>query len=183
MSKSDDVAISKVLAAGKNAAEQDCGIDGRDFRVPYSFAGIDIGKVKEEAAMRWQLLPKTIECRNHAQACILMRDETALFCNADCSQSKTGGRNACHDTGVRCAHVAAIFNQPGLRIGLLPEEEKSLVFKIFQKLLILLRKDSLCRNRYWLSMPSVRLLSRGRLRPHRKGLPFRERQADGDDGH
>src|ERR1700722_2616013 len=133
----------KVLAAGKNAAEQDCSIDGRDFRVPYSFARIDIGKVKEESAMRGQLLPKKIECRKNAQTCVLMGDEAALFCDADCSQSKTSGGNAGHDTGVLYAYVAAIFDQSCLRIGLLPEEEEGFVFKIVQELLILLRKGDL----------------------------------------
>src|SRR5271170_2208378 len=175
MSKLDDVAILKVLTAGENAAEQDCSIDGRDFGVPHSFAGIDIGKVKEESAMRWQLLPKKIQCRKNADTCVLMGDEAALFCNADCSQSKTGGCNAGHDTGVLCAHVAAIFDQSGLRIGLLPEEEEGFVFKIVQELLILLRKGGLRGRRCWLCMSSVSLLLRGHLCQYRKGFPLRQR--------
>src|ERR1700722_2552355 len=174
MSKLDDVAILKVLTAGKNAAEQDCSIDGRDFRVPYSFAGVDIGKVKEESAMCRQLLPKKIESRNNAQAGVLTGDQAALFCNADCSQSKTSGRDACHDTGVFYSHVAAIFNQPGLRIGLLPEEEEGSMFKFIQKLLILLRKGGLRRSSCWLSMPSVNLPLRGHSWHQRKDLPLRE---------
>src|ERR1700733_13102091 len=136
MRKLDNVAIMKVLTAHEDAAEQDSRTDRRECRVPYSFARIDIGKVKKESAMGWQLFPKKIERRNHAEARVTMGDESALFCNADCSQSKTGGGNACHDAIVPRNDIAAIFNQSGLRIGLLPEEEESLAFKIVQKLII-----------------------------------------------
>ena len=104
-----------------------------------------------------------------------MGDEAALFCNADCSQSKTSGGNACHDTGVLSAYIAAIFNQSGLRIGLLPEEEESFAFKIVQKLLILWRKDCLHGGRRWLCTPSVSVLLRGRLCQHGKRCPLGER--------
>src|ERR1700678_4251499 len=94
MGQLDDLAIIKVPSAGKDTAKQDCGIDGRDFGVPYPFARIDVGKVIEESAMRRQRLPKKCERRTHAQARVLVGDEAALFCNADCGQAKTGGRNA-----------------------------------------------------------------------------------------
>ncbi len=58
MCQLDNVAILKVLAAGKDAAKQNGGIDGRDFRVPDSFPGIDVGKVVEESAMRRQRVAK-----------------------------------------------------------------------------------------------------------------------------
>ena len=44
-----------MLAAGEDAAEQDRGVDGGDFRVPDAFAGVDVGEVKEESAMGGQL--------------------------------------------------------------------------------------------------------------------------------
>ena len=131
---------SKVLAAGKNAAKQDCGIDRRDFRVPHSFPGIDVGKVIEESAMRRQCSPKKRERRQHAQASVLVGDEAALLRDADRSQAKAGGGDAGHDPRVRRARVAAVFNQARLRTGLLPEEEEIAAFKIVQELLILRRK-------------------------------------------
>src|ERR1700744_5458029 len=177
MGKLDDVAIMKVLAAGKNPAEQDGCINRRDFRVPYSFARIDIGKVKKESAMRRQLLPKKIERRNHAQACVTMGDEAAVFCNADCRQPKASGGNACHDAIVPRNDIAAIFNQSGLRIGLLPEEEESFAFKFVQKLIILGRKSCLYGGRRWVPFVSRRLCQ------HWKRTPLSDRQTQGDAGH
>ena len=70
MRQLDDVAILKMPAAGEDAAKQDCGIDGRDFRVPDSFPRIDVGKVIEEAAMRRQRSPQKGEGRDHPQAVV-----------------------------------------------------------------------------------------------------------------
>src|SRR5580704_1797066 len=115
MGQLDNVVIVKVLAAGEDAAKQDRRIDGRDLRVPQSLAGIDVGKVIEEAAMRGQSSPKKGEGRQHAQASVLARDKAALFCNADGGQAKTGGSDAAHHPGVVDARVAAILDQAGLR--------------------------------------------------------------------
>jgi len=84
-------AVLKVLAAGEDAAEQNCGIDRRDLGVPDSFAGIDVGEVKEESAMRRQLPPKKDEGRDDAQARILVGEEAALLRDADCGQAEAGG--------------------------------------------------------------------------------------------
>ena len=61
MCQLDDVAIRKVLAAGQDAAEQDGGVDRGDFGIPDPFAGVDVGEVIEESAMRRQLPPKKYE--------------------------------------------------------------------------------------------------------------------------
>src|SRR5579859_6900513 len=136
MCKFDDVAVLKVLPAGKNAAQQDRGVHRRDLGVPYSFARIDIGEVKEESPMRRQLLPKKYQCRDHPQSRILVGNEAALFRNADCTQAEASGRDTCDHAGVVNADVAAIFNQSGLRIGLLPEEQETAAFQIVQKLIV-----------------------------------------------
>src|SRR5258707_179121 len=179
MRQLDNVAILKVPAAGKDPAKQNGGVHRRDFRVPDSFPGIDVGKVVEESAMRRQRVPKKSEGRNHAQASVLVRDEGALFCNADRRQAKAGGCNACHHAGVGCAGVAAVFNQAGLRAGLLPEEEEVTVFKVVQELLLLRRKG--IWRRYRVFVLFVSLL--GGLRQRSKVCPWGERQTKGDTGH
>ena len=160
MCEFDDVAILKVLAAGKDAAEQDRGIDGRDFGVPDSFAGIDVGEVIEESAMRRQLPPKKYECRNDAQARVLVGDEAALFCNADCGQAKTGGRDACDYAGVLDARTLqrSLIN-PVCGLACSQKKRKAAAFQIVKKLIILRRKGgrrregagagSLCRLSAW----------------------------------
>src|SRR5271170_1700035 len=140
MGQLDNVAVFKVLAAGEDAAKQDRRIDGRDLRVPQSLAGIDVGEVIEESAMRGQGSPKKGEGRQHAQASVLVRDKAALVCNADGGKAKTGGGDAAHHPGVVGARVAAVLDQAGLRIGLLPEIEKTGVLQIVQELLILRRE-------------------------------------------
>ena len=176
MCQFDDVAILKVLAAGEDAAEQYCGVDRRDFGVPDSFAGIDVGEVIEESAMRRQLPPKKYERRDDAQARVLVGDVAALFCDADCGQAKTGGGDACDHAGVVDAHVAAVFDQSGLRIGLLPEEEETAAFKIVQKLIILRRKGGRRRERCWFLTPRVSSVARGPV-PKREE-PSMERTAE-----
>src|ERR1700728_415971 len=125
MGQLDNVAIFKVLAAGEDAAKQDRRIDGRDLRVPQSFAGIDVGKVIEESAMRGQSSPKKGEGRQHTQTSVLLRDKAAFFRDADGGQSKACGGDAAHQTGVVSTRVAAVLDQAGLGIGLLPEVEKT----------------------------------------------------------
>src|ERR1700733_5585265 len=142
MGQLDNVAIFKVLAAGEDAAKQNRRIDGRDLRVPQSFAGIDVGKVIEESAMRGQSSPKKGEGRQHAQASVLEGDKAALFCNADGGQAETGGGDAAHHTRVVDARVAAVLDQAGLRVGLLPEVEKTGMFQLVQELFILRPKGS-----------------------------------------
>jgi hypothetical protein len=53
-----DILVLKMLTAGEDAAQQDGGIDGRHFRVPHSFACVDIGKVVEEPAVRGEFVPQ-----------------------------------------------------------------------------------------------------------------------------
>ena len=53
-----DVPVLEMLPAGEHAAKQDRRIDRRDLRVPDPLAGVDIGEVIEEAAMRGQLVPE-----------------------------------------------------------------------------------------------------------------------------
>src|SRR5580692_6456003 len=100
MGKFDDVAILKVLAAGKDAAKQDCGVDRRDLGVPDSLACIDVREVKEKSAMRRQLPPQKYQSSDNPQTRVLMRDKTALFRNADCAQAKAGRRDARDHAGV-----------------------------------------------------------------------------------
>ena len=88
MRQLDDVAILKILPAGKDAAKQDRGIDRRDFRVPDSLPRVDVGKVIVEPAMRGQRSLKKGERRNHAQTRVLMRNEAARLGDADRRQAK-----------------------------------------------------------------------------------------------
>ena len=55
--RSPIVLVLEILLAGEGSAKQHGGVDGRDFGVPHAFAGVDIGEVIEEAAMRGQLVP------------------------------------------------------------------------------------------------------------------------------
>src|ERR1700733_11589563 len=122
MCQLNNVAIVEMPAAGEYSAKQDGRIDRRYFRVPDSLPGIDVGEVIVESAMRWQRSPKEGERCYHPQARVLVGDEPALFGNAYRSQAEPGRGNAGHDTRISGACVAAVFNQAGLRAGLLPEK-------------------------------------------------------------
>src|ERR1700679_3025295 len=50
--------MAKVLAAGKDSAQQNGRVNGRNFGIPNSFPGVEVSKVVEESAMIRQLLPK-----------------------------------------------------------------------------------------------------------------------------
>ena len=95
---SSDRLVVKMLAAGENAAEQYRGIDRRNLRVPHPFAGVDVGKVKEESAMCGQLVPQKRQALDYPQARLGMADEAALLSDANGRQAETGG---C-DTGGEC---------------------------------------------------------------------------------
>ena len=111
-----------------------------------------------------------------------MGDVAALFRNADCGQAKPGGRDACDDAGVVDADIAAIFDQSGLRIGLLPEEEETAAFQIVQKLIILRRKGGLAQARVLVPRRLVSSLC-GLPVPTQEEAPLSERQTERDAGH
>ncbi len=181
MRQLDDVAIVKVPAAREYSAQQNGRIDRRYFRVPDSLPGIDVGKVIVESAMRWQRSPKEGERCYHPQARVLVGNEPALFGNAYRRQAKAGRGNAGHDTCIRGACVAAVFNQAGLRARLLPEEEEVAPFKVVQELLFF-RREGRLRRRGFLML----LISRsgpGLLRQPSNIHPRGERQTHGDAGH
>jgi hypothetical protein len=105
-----------------------------------------------------------------------------VFRDTDCGQAKAGRRDACNHAGVVYADVTSIFNQSGLRIGLLPEEEETAAFKIVQKLIIFRRKGARRGERCGLLMPPVSLLC-VYLCQHRKSLPLNQWQSQGDASH
>jgi len=176
----DDVLILKVLAAGEDAAEQDGGVDGGDFGVPDAFAGVDVGEVKEEAAMGGELSPEEDESVDDAETGVLVRDVTALFRDADGREAEAGGGDAGDYAGVVDADVAAIFDQAGLGIGLFPEEEEAATFELFEKLIVFGGERG--RGRRWFISPPRGLL-RGCMCPGGESFPRGERQSEGGAGY
>jgi len=105
-----------------------------------------------------------------------MEMKSALFCNADCRQSKASGGTDCHDAIVPRNYIAAIFISSGLRIGLLPEEEESCV-NIVRNCSSSGEQTVCTGDRRWLPFVSRRLCQRG------KRCPLGDRQTQGDAGH
>src|ERR1022692_853245 len=109
MGKLLDRFVLKVLEAGKYAAQQQRCIDRRSFRVPYSFARVDICKVKKKASMSRQLVPQKVQRRSHPRARVVIGNESPHRSDADCRQAKADRRDTCNNRGVFGADVAAIF--------------------------------------------------------------------------
>ena len=117
--------VPEVFAAGEHAAQQDGGVDGRDFRVPDPFAGIQVGPVVEEAAMRGHLLRQEASvaiARSRASV-----SETHPFCCPIQSAVRPKPVAAILATTpcIGRTYVAAVFDQAGLRVWPAPKRTES----------------------------------------------------------
>ena len=171
--------LSKCCRQHEDAAEQNRGIYRRDFRVPQPLAGIDVGEVVEKSPMLGQSLPKKAQRVQHSGARFDGRNEAALLSYAQRGEPETGGRDA-GDHGVvggRFTGIAAVLDQAGLGVGLLPEVADVDSLEFIKKLIIVRRKVSLGRRRRRLGV----LL--GRWRQERSESPLGEWQANPQAGH
>ena len=86
--------------------------------------------------MRGQLVPQEGEGANDPQARVGVADESALFANADRREPEAGRRDAGGHARVLGAHIAAIFDQTGLRVSLFPEKKETRLFQIVEQLVV-----------------------------------------------
>jgi hypothetical protein len=133
-----NVGIAKVRAAGENAAEENGGIDGRNFRIPNALTGIDIGVVKEKSAMVRELVVQEAQSFENARSCIGAGDESALFADTERGQTKTCGGDAGYNgiIGAGFARIAAIFDQASVWTGLLPKKATGKALDFVQELIV-----------------------------------------------
>src|SRR5208282_6219024 len=116
-----DLRMAKVLTAGEDSAQQNSGVDGRNFRIPNSFSVGDIGKVIKKSSMVWQFLPKEAEGDKNALERIAAGNQAALISDAEGGQAKARSCNAGYDSFIIGADVAPVFHHPRFRAGLLPK--------------------------------------------------------------
>src|SRR5580700_11317992 len=147
--------MAKVLAARKDSAEQNGGIDGGNLGIPNSFSTVNVGKVVEEPSVVRQLLPQEPERDKHAFEGIAARNQSALLSDAESRQTETGGGDAGYDPLIIRADVAPIFHHPCLVAGLLPEIAEVRDFQLVQKPVVFGRQRREAGQRRW---PLRRLL-------------------------
>jgi hypothetical protein len=92
--------------------------------------------VEEEAAMNGQLPPDEAQRRERTPAGLGQGNVAALLSYAESGQAEAGRGNAPNHAIAHRAHINAIFYQSGLRVCLLPKEQKVCVLDFFQQLLI-----------------------------------------------
>ncbi len=131
-----NVGVLKVLAAGQNSAQQNSGVNRRNFGIPNPFSGIDVGEVVEKTAMMGNLFPQKTQGGKNALECCCLGNEAALLPDAESRQPETGSSDARYDSLVIVVNIAAILNHARLWAGLLPEKQEVCAFQIVQKLVI-----------------------------------------------
>src|SRR5580704_17245277 len=117
-----DLSMVKMLTTGQHATEQNSRIHGGNFGVPQSFAGVDIRKVIEKAAVIRQFLPKKAHGIKSARFRRGTKYVTAFFSYTERRKTKAGGGNASQFAGYWIAGVAAVQHDPGFRMSLAPEK-------------------------------------------------------------
>src|SRR5580693_256751 len=132
--------MAKVLAARKDSAEQNGGIDGGNLGIPNSFSTVNVGKVVKEPAVVRQLLPQEPEGDKHAFQGITGGDQAALFSDAKSRQTETGGGDTGYYPLIIRADVASVFHHPRLGAGLIPEVTEVGDFQFVQKPVVLRRQ-------------------------------------------
>ena len=80
--------------------------------------------------MRGQLVPQEGKGCDDSRASIRVGDEIPHLTYADRSEAKPDRCNAGNDACVLGSDVAAVFDQTGLRVSLLPEEKEASIFEI-----------------------------------------------------
>src|ERR1035438_1002504 len=111
----------KVLSTSKNAAEQNRRINRGNFRVPNSFARVQISEMIKESPMRRHLLPQKTKREQNPIARLVKRNESALLRDAERRQPKARGGNAGNHARVLSLYLAPVFDQAGLRACLVPK--------------------------------------------------------------
>ena len=86
--------------------------------------------------MRGQLVPQERQRFQDARARVFIADEAAHEADADGGEAKSAGGDAGRQAGIVGSDVAAVLDQAGFGIGLLPEEEEVGVFEVVQKLVV-----------------------------------------------
>jgi hypothetical protein len=129
--------VAKVLPAGQYPAQQDGRIDGGDLRIPDALTGVLVREVEEKASMIRHGLPEKSQRGHRSIFCVRIRNVAALLSDTKRSQPKAGRGDAGHNPFVRLPYVAAIFDQAGLRIALLPEVLEVRFLQVFQELVVL----------------------------------------------
>lgn len=136
--------VGKVFAAGEHAAEQQPGIDGGDFALKGSFSSVEIHKVIEEAVLVVNAVGEEIECGAHTRDDRAAGNEASFIGNAQRGESKA----RCGDAGdvvvVEFTGRAAVFDEPGIGVGLLPEIQTAGLFVIVEQSLVV--KSELVRR-------------------------------------
>ena len=126
--------MTEIFAAGENSAQQDRGVDGGDFRIPDSLAGVDVRPMKEKPAMGGHLLPKKLQAGKHADQDRARRAVAALVSDTERREAEAGGGNARNNSFIRRQRgIAAILYQARVGVGLFPEKEEAGLFQLIQK--------------------------------------------------
>jgi hypothetical protein len=79
--------------------------------------------VIEKAAMNGHFFQQEMQSGEDAFVRVLRRDVSALMSNAKRREPKTGGCDAGNDRIISTSHIAAVFYEAGVRMGLLEKEE------------------------------------------------------------
>src|SRR5579863_1881019 len=144
-----------MLAAGKDATEQDCGVDGGHLRVPHPFARLRVREMVEKAPVVRQFPPQEAQSRKDALQRFSSCDKAAMFADTERSEAKPSGGNARrHGLAAGGVDVAAVQYHPCFGISLLPEKLKAGLLQLVQKLIIFFRQN---RRPWWAARGSCGL--------------------------
>src|SRR6185437_3096949 len=129
-------------AAGKDPAEQDCSVDGRDFGVPDALTRVDVGPVIKETAVVREFGRHELQSGDNTLPGFRARQKTAAVSDAERGEAKTGGSNAGNAGVVRSSQacITSVLDKAILGIRLLPKEATAGSLDVVEKLIVFRRE-------------------------------------------
>src|ERR1700693_3255227 len=100
--------------ASEKAAQQDGGINGRDFGIPNSFSRVNVGEMVEKTSMCGHLFPEKAQSSQHPVPSIGRRNKFPSLTDAKSCQAKSCGRDTGYDGIVIFQDIASIPDQTSL---------------------------------------------------------------------
>ncbi len=127
--------VVEIRPARQDSADEDGRIDRRDFGLEHPLAILKVEEVAKKAMRLRHASLNEAQGIHHALAELFLVFPAAMIRNAQTAQAEARCGDAGHVAGVSPVSLAAIFDQPGVGIGLVPKKLEAGAFEFFEKLI------------------------------------------------
>ncbi len=151
-----DFRVVEMHPAGQHAAEQQRCVDRGDLRFERALARVHFHEMIEKAVLVRRALQQESQCVAHTLFEFAGLFPAVLVGNTKRRQPESRRGNAGHIALVGPVRLAAVLDQAGIRVRLLPKEKEIGSFDLLQEAVVVRRESLLRRWEFRLSVPTKR---------------------------